>query len=841
MSLSVCIPDLIEQGKLTGQRAARAQTIYQNLLNRYDQQMGDEAAKARATGETMAKLKAELDLKKRRATLQASRQKAILEAAFGRFDGGQAPDAPISGKALMAHLVRDERAGGIANVEYRWRSIKGQALGKLYDILAHHRANLLGEVRNKSDLTDMVRAAAGEAVDNVNAREMADAWSQTAEWLRVRANAAGADIGKLEGWTLPHYHHAANVGAVSPQQWADDILPALDLNRMIDHDTGQAMSEGRARAMLADVYETIVSEGWNKRAAGGMGEGAMAGRHDHSRVLHFKDADSWLAYHEKYGSGTVYDVMMGHVETMSRDIASMEILGPNPAATVKWMQDMVEKEAATKGNLKDRGIANIDGYTIGKIWDEINGANRRQVSRGLALAGSTIRNFQTSTKLGSAVIASMSDHATANLTRTYNGLPIMGHLSNYLKALNPLDPADAAMIRRAGVISDEFTGRMAAAGRLHMEDDMGGRLAMQPGRRAEAANELSRRVADGVLRASGLSAHTIAVREAMGMEFLGAVRGYAGTEWDALPAAWRGFLQRYDMGPNDWDMMRSAPPRAHKGAEFLDLDNLSPDLRDKFHSGMLTEIDFAVPTGGIKINAMVHAVPAGTFWGEVIRTGFQFKMFPVTVVAMHGGRAWHMPTANKKIGYAAAFLGATAVAGALSVQLSEMTKGKNPKPMDDPDFIWKAMLKGGGLGIFGDLVNLGQTEYGQEFGDIIKGPFWGTAQSLNTARQAAWASLNVDSNDPDAVEKAAKLRGRAMRDLMMREVPGGNLWYTRLAYERLVVDQMASWASDGVFDDNFSKMEKRAAKEGQTYFAKPGKGMDGLEAPDLEQAFGAKP
>jgi hypothetical protein len=37
--------------------------------------------------------------------------------------------------------------------------------------------------------------------------------------------------------------------------------------------------------------------------------------------------------------------MMGHIDGMSRDIALMEILGPNPAATVRWLKDMIEKSA----------------------------------------------------------------------------------------------------------------------------------------------------------------------------------------------------------------------------------------------------------------------------------------------------------------------------------------------------------------------------------------------------------------------------------------------------------------------------------------------------------------
>src|SRR5688572_20608869 len=99
MSLSVCIPDLIEQGKLTGARATRATALYEQLLNRYDQQMGDAAAKARATSETVAQLASEIALKKRRVLLQSERQADIETAARGQFEGGER--GPISGKAML--------------------------------------------------------------------------------------------------------------------------------------------------------------------------------------------------------------------------------------------------------------------------------------------------------------------------------------------------------------------------------------------------------------------------------------------------------------------------------------------------------------------------------------------------------------------------------------------------------------------------------------------------------------------------------------------------------------------------------------------------------------------
>jgi hypothetical protein len=54
----------------------------------------------------------------------------------------------------------------------------------------------------------------------------------------------------------------------------------------------------------------------------------LANQKAEHRFLHFTDGDAWLAYHNKFGSGSPFDAMMGHIEAMSRDTALMEILGP---------------------------------------------------------------------------------------------------------------------------------------------------------------------------------------------------------------------------------------------------------------------------------------------------------------------------------------------------------------------------------------------------------------------------------------------------------------------------------------------------------------------------------
>ena len=81
------------------------------------------------------------------------------------------------------------------------------------EVLAKHHTGVLGEVRDKAGLEQLVRERFGEDSGSASARQLSDAVERTFEMLRTRANAAGASIGKLEKWGLPQAHDTRAVRA----------------------------------------------------------------------------------------------------------------------------------------------------------------------------------------------------------------------------------------------------------------------------------------------------------------------------------------------------------------------------------------------------------------------------------------------------------------------------------------------------------------------------------------------------------------------------------------------------------------------------------------------------
>lgn len=80
--------------------------------------------------------------------------------------------------------------------------------------------------------------------------------------------------------------------------------------------------------------------------------GARANRGNASRQIHFKDADSYLQYQQLYGDRSLWEIMVGHLEGISKDIALVETYGPNPDHVFRSLLDQVKAETATANRVK---------------------------------------------------------------------------------------------------------------------------------------------------------------------------------------------------------------------------------------------------------------------------------------------------------------------------------------------------------------------------------------------------------------------------------------------------------------------------------------------------------
>jgi hypothetical protein len=812
MAIDKCLPGLERKGEIDVGRSKEARDLYDELKRFYSRTHDEPTAAALASQKTIERLEAAAAHKKANAIREITARQDALKK-MRTYDGGDpAGTGPVDPRGAMALFSFDEKAGHSDTVEARWKAVKGQAHAMVADVLNTFRHNLLGNIRNKAEASDLVREIYKPgSTGNANARELADAFTKASEWLRARFNEAGGAIGRIEGW-FPQSHNARLIREAGYQTWRDFISPLLDRGKIVDRRTGEPFTDQALEPFLLDVWNTLRTDGWSKITEGAAGGKMLANQHADHRVLHFTDGDAWLAYHERFGQGNPFEAMVSHIEGMSRDIALMEILGPNPASFMRWIGDAIKKSAELDTSPSSKAIAHADKFIpkVQRLYDEVTGALRRPESEAIALGFSTFRSVQTSAKLGAAVLSALpTDPAFGAITRAFNGIPMWRMAVSYAKQLNPLTDTSRMAAVRSGLIAEEWAHMMSASYR-YLNEEMTG--------------EVARRLSQFTLRASGLSWFTQAGRWAFGQDILGHLTAESHKTFAELDGPLQRAFQRHGITPDHWDIIRKSPLEVHHGTGWIHPPNVAREdprpgaAADKLLQFIHTEVNYAVPTADLETRALINGnLPRGTWTGEILRSGFLFKSFGISVILMHGRRMLERNLPGK-IGYAAALFGLSMLGGAIALELKELAKGKDARPFpkdpgDRAKFLGASAAQGGGFGIFGDFFYSGTNRFGNGFAGTLVGPQAGTAQNI--------FNLGYDSAAKGIFGSKTANPGRQLITLMKQETPGSSLWFSRLAFEREVADQLQS-EIDPKYRQSWRAMKQRARKQGQDFYWEPG-------------------
>lgn len=855
MSLGTCIPGMVERGEIDPQRAARMKALFDKLEKHYATRMSSPAAAAEASERTLLQLEREAADRKRRTLLQYAAQER-LKREMATFQGG---DVQAAAMAVLDHDWR--RRASYSNVDARRKAIMGQAHGMIAGILEKHgRGRLSGMVRNTADLDDLTREAFGEASGNPAAKELAAAWGEASEWVRRRFNAAGGSIGKLDRWGMPTRHDSLAVRqaaiddpihiqlqdqltaarargdqaaqdtigeamvALSSRRWRDQITPRLDRARMIDDETGEAFTDEALDEVLDRVFRTIRSEGWQTRATGGVtGPGALAKQRAEHRFLHFASADDWLWYNDRFGGGGgTFEAMVGHLEGMARDIAHMEILGPNPAATVKWLKDEVEKAYQVSPDGKPFGKrAETFLSSIDQLYAATSGALSSPVDAKWAQRFASVRAVMVAAQLGSATISAITDTGWQSMTRLFNGMPITTQALDFARQFGKGERQQSI---RAGLIAEDASRLLHASNRF-VEN--------------EAAGKTASWLAERVMNLSLLSQWTQASKWSFGMGFMGHLADMADRPLGQIDGQFQRQLRDYGFSDADWDVIRSTALYEPEGRALLRPQDVQDQrLADRLLEMILTETDAAVPAPTARGRAMLSfGQRPGSLGGELIRSIGQYKSFGVSLLLIHGGRLMG-ENGSGRAAYAAGALVFGTTLGALSLWLRDLRSGQDPRPANDAEFWGQAMMAGVGFGPIGDYINAVTSERTNSLPQAIAGATTGALADLgelllgNALETIGWLKDGKTQKSWNEQTNA----GREVVNFAKRYAPGTNLWYLRTAVERNLADQMQMLV-DPRFQQSWDSRERDRVKRGSPTWWMPGERLPD-RAPDYANALG---
>ncbi len=810
-----CVKDLIASGKLSPQDADRILGNYERATARFELSGYPAGARPKvASAAALRSQRADLAQRRRQRALQLIAQ-ADGERLAASHQGGMAD-------GLMAMMARDPRnPAGLVSVETRAGGLERLLMAELADGLAKLRTKTFGLTQDRDLLRDVVRALHGQVPKRAEATGIAKSFAASAERARQLFNENGGSIAKREDWGWAHSHDARLVARAGKDTWIEDTLGLLDREKMLGADQ-MPLSDGELRLLLDGVYETIASDGLVDLVPGARGGSKLANSHQDRRFLSFRDGDAWIEYHEKYGGGDLFSNLTGHLTGMAHEIALLERFGPNPESTFRHVRDLALRNGTLKpGSAKDR--------LLQATWNTLNGHAGAAVSPGMAETMTAARNFLAATRLGSAALSSITDIAFVRQALAWNGLPVTRYVGELVKQLTELPAGERQRLAiRMGMGAEAWLTKGLAANRYAEVTGAG----------------TTAKMADFTMRASGMNRWTDAELKAVGMTVMGELGEQAERSFGDLNPDLRKLMERFGIDGPAWDEIRAhgihepAPGVPYVNLESLmQAEGLAPERRLALSRALLDlTYEFshlAVPHPGVLERALTSAgLPRGTVSGEAWRVFAQFKTFPLTIVMNHLRHGFYLAGVDNKAKYLSTLVIGTTLMGALALQLKELSKGRDPRDMTAGDFWGSAFLQGGGAGVYGDFLYaglFGESRFGRSLWEELGGPMLGFASDV-VKLTAGNVGQAMTGEDPKFVGEAIRFAGQNIPFM-------SSGWYTRLAFERMVTDQLRV-AADATSHRQMSRaIRNRQAEYSQQFWWQPGQAAPS-RAPNIEASVG---
>lgn len=679
---------------------------------------------------------------------------------------------PTLGEGLLAFMEGSSKTitGSRFSVDYQARANFGKYFGRFIATLDEHGAtkDFLGNKHQQDVFRELWELGKEDGqpgrTGNKPAAHIAKAIHDVGRELVGRQNQAGAYIRILPGYVMRQTHDIDTIRAlggagtsaesqsVSYAKWRDTILPLLDHN---------ATFEGLdPEFVLRNIHQGIYS-GFHgpdpdmANVAAIPYRGTHASKVSRERVLHFKDADSAYAYNQQFGMKSLRDQITSDIRFRTRSITLMENFGPAP----KQLFDVIRGELHAEARNREDAAKQVDSLSSWKIeaaFNELSGHNDHPVNHTLSRYMNNIRMVAMMSKMGGVVLSSFGDKAFIQAESAYQGISGLETLGKQITTLFPRGADRERHLRLMGVALDGILGNVmgrysplhAASGTLHWAQ---------------------KRFFDMNFMNWWNDANKAGIAELMAAH----LAEHADMEHAALPMELSRVLNLYGINQTEWDIIRNTAWSTEDGKRFLTPDNIKNttqedlaralaaqskpnttfnqvkllnELETKLRTYLVDRVDYAVPSPGVAETRLTNLNSrAGTPLGEAVRTIMMFKSFPITILQKTFGREiygrgamtmkeWLLHDHKGKFQLAQTIALAT-IGGYLSGVVKDALKGRTPKPLiKDGKIVTTtlndAALRGGGLGIMGDLLFSEYDRQYRSFLGVAAGPVAGQLDPL---------------------------------------------------------------------------------------------------------------
>ena len=666
----------------------------------------------------------------------------------------------------------------------------------------------------------------GEPTGNKLAAEAARILSEYQDTVRLMQNRQGAWIGKADHYVTRQSHDMWKIRGDGSdrayQNWRDTILPLLD-DRTFEMMPAKQSKEDFLRNVWLNLstgeHDNANGRDW---LSGFKGTSNKAKKVSQNRVLHFRDADGWLAYNRKFGQGHVVDSIFKGLISGARNAAVMGDLGTNPE---NMFRSMIEESVqAARERADARMVDRLRRLERSALLDIVTGRARQPANKTVETIGAYAHAWNQITKLGGVMISSLPDLAINAAVLRHNGVPLLESYWNSLKALAPglssKNPAERKEIARLlgvglqghlGSVMSRFSANDAPLGKM-----------------SDLINKF--------YRINGLQYWTDSLSEGIGMMLSHNLGRNAGLAYEALDGKLRFSLKRFGITQPEWDVMRQAVRTAagedhilpseighlsdEAVAPLIEKGQTADDVRDsltrKLYAYITDQTREGMTEPDVRTQAQFRGISnrlddVNPWLGQAARLMLQFKSFPLS----HVRRFYQREVKRNGLDLPGIvhMIAATTVLGYVAMQIKAILAGKEPRNAGDVRTWMSAMAQGGGAGIYGDFLFGQQSRMGNTILETLDGP---TISDMTKLAGIFMSTRDELTGSPDA-KKASTYLADLVR-FASGQIPGGNLPFINIALKYSIIYSLQDMINPG-YTARYEKLVKR--NQGQGFLVSP--------------------
>lgn len=662
----------------------------------------------------------------------------------------------------------------------------------------------------------LAKAMSGEDVEDEDVAKIGKIIRENQEIARKLQNKFGAGIKTLDDWIAPTSHnplqmlvtadswkeHNANLARligkseegrnIAFNRWYDFEINILDHDRTFKDIPN---TEDARRKFMRSVFNDFISSIHDKFDISGAPKaplsrgGTFAGRLRKSRVLHYKDAASWLQHIRKYGNGSLRQSIEDSFTYAAKNMAILEKMGPDATGNYEIVKRVISK--------KNRGLPRLKSKlkALDNVFGVINGISSSPVNYKFANVASNYRSFINWTKLGFVMFGSIPDVANMASELRFNGIGFLDRWGQSLGNLKNLLKSEKQFRETADLLGVSAEAMMGYTNRLSIGDNESGI--------ATKLNQI-------FFKLNGLRKWDLVHRTGTINSLARNLANQRGLRFSNLDEDLKNVLGLYNIGERDWEVMRKVPTKRKDGKLFVSPDSIR-DASDKLIKDVFGE---DVPRGTSKIRidienkfmryfhdrasnviinptsrtraVVLQGTRPGTPMGEAARLMAQFKMYSVgftrDVLGRHlGGGA----SGKADIQGLAELVVSMGILNYIGMSAKAILQNKTPPDPTKGRTIFRALVPG--LGIFGDFM---AGEYNKYNRSLLKSAAGPGLSNLSRGVGLVYSEINAIINDGKQPTKAAFYLGKS-------NTPFINLWFLAGGFQYLIAQAIENRINPG--------------------------------------------